>query len=323
MPLKNIAAIVLAAGQGKRMKSNLPKVLHPVLGQPMLAYVLESLAMAGFERPIVVVGHAGNQVVEFIKDRAQIAWQKEQLGTGHAVRCAMPLLEDFEGDVIVTNGDVPLVPPNCYVNLVTARRKRDYAALISSIVLDKPASYGRIKRDGLGDVEGIVEFRDANDDEILIREVNSGTYCFNAADLRESIDKIKNHNAQGEYYLTDTIAYLKKKGRGVGAVIHPEASDFLGINDPADMALVEGKLGDRVKYQILSSGVRIDDPASVRIEPGVQIGPRTRILSGVTLEGRTVVGSDCVIGPHVTLSDVRIEDSTIVSPHLISRNRRT
>ena len=114
----------------------------------------------------------------------------------------MPLLEDFEGDVIVTNGDVPLVPPNCYVNLVTARRKRDYAALISSIVLDKPASYGRIKRDGLGDVEGIVEFRDANDDEILIREVNSGTYCFNAADLRESIDKIKNHNAQGEYYLT-------------------------------------------------------------------------------------------------------------------------
>ncbi|MEO8377936.1 MAG: hypothetical protein ABI579_09725, partial [Candidatus Sumerlaeota bacterium] len=236
--------------------------------------------------------------------------------------CAMPLLEDFEGDVIITNGDVPLVPPNCYVNLITARRKRDYAALISSIVLDKPGSYGRIRRDAAGDVEGIVEFRDANDEEVLIREVNSGTYCFNAADLRESIDKIKNHNAQGEFYLTDTISQLKKRGRGVGAVIHPEAADFLGINDPADMALVEGKLGDRVKYQILSSGVRIDDPASVRIEPSVIIGPRTRILSGVTLEGKTVIGADCVIGPHVTVCDVQIADSTTVSPHLISGIRR-
>jgi bifunctional UDP-N-acetylglucosamine pyrophosphorylase/glucosamine-1-phosphate N-acetyltransferase len=318
MPLKNIAAIVLAAGQGKRMKSNRPKVLHHVLGQPMLTYVLDSLYQAGFEKPIVVVGHSGDAVVDFIKDRAQIAWQKEQLGTGHAVRCALPLLDDFEGDVIVTNGDVPLVPPYCYSNLVTARRKRGYGALISSIVLDKAGSYGRIKRDGGGDVEGIVEFRDASEEEVLIREVNSGTYCFNADDLREAIVKIKNHNAQGEYYLTDTISYLRRSGKGVGAAIHPEASDFLGINDPADLALVESRLGDRVKHSILSSGVRIDDPASVRIEPRVQVGARTRIMPGVILEGRTTIGEDCMIGPHVTIRDAVVPDKTTISPHLLS-----
>lgn len=318
MAKKTNTAIVLAAGQGKRMKSNLPKVLHEVLGQPMLAYVLDSLRQAGFERPIVVVGHAGEAVVDFIRDRAEIAWQREQLGTGHAVRCALSMLQRFEGDVIITNGDAPLVPPICYTNMVAARRQRSFAALISSIVLEQPAAYGRIRRDNYGEVEGIVEFRDANEEELLIREVNSGTYCFNATDLRDSIANIKNHNAQGEYYLTDTIAYLRSKGRSVGAHIHPEASDFLGINDPADMAIVESRLGDRVKHSILSSGVRIDEPGTVRIEPRVQIGPRTRLLSGVVLEGHTVIGADCVIGPHVTLRNATVPDQTSVSPHLIS-----
>lgn len=324
MPDNKVTAIVLAAGQGKRMKSALPKVLHKVLGREMIAYVIESLQEAGIERPVLVVGHRGQHVVDFVGDHADFVWQTEQLGTGHAVQCSLPAIQGLEGDVIVTCGDAPLITPECFRTMVRKRREGGYSALVATMILPTPRSYGRIKRDENGNVRGIVEFRDATEEEKSIREVNTGTYCFDAEALRMALAKLSNNNAQGEYYLTDTIAHLLSAGRSVGAYIHPDPEEFIGINDPVELSLAEAKLSERVKHAILSNGVLLEELNTIRIEPGVRIGPRTRIKMGVILEGETLIGSDCVIGPHVTLRNVEIADGTVVSPLLLvgSRNGR-
>jgi bifunctional UDP-N-acetylglucosamine pyrophosphorylase/glucosamine-1-phosphate N-acetyltransferase len=316
--LEHVTAVVLAAGIGKRMKSTAPKVLHRVLGREMISYVLNSLYGAGIERPIVVVGHEGNQVVEFIGNRCTYAWQKDQLGTGHAVQCALPLLDNFHGDVIVTCGDTPLITADSYRRLIEERRRTSSSAVLSTMVLDDPKSYGRIKRDSSGNVLGIVEFKDASKEERLIREVNTGTYCFEGGALNDAIRKLTNQNAQGEYYLTDTIAHLLSSGRQVRALVHHDPDEFLGINDPADSALAEERLGQRVKKAHLANGVIIEEPLTVRIEPTVQIGARTRIRPGSILEGSTVIGEDCEIGPHVTLRHMRIADGSLIGPYLLS-----
>ncbi len=317
MTSNELTAVVLAAGQGKRMKSNLPKVLHKVLGNEMLNYVLDSLGEAGISSPIVVVGHCGDQVIQYANGRAECVWQEEQKGTGHAVQCAMHLLEEFRGDVIITCGDTPLIPSSCYTRLIHERRAGGFSAMVATIVRDDPQAYGRIKRDENGNVRGIVEFRDATDSEKAIREVNSGTYCFEAEALRYSLSKLSNANAQGEYYLTDTIAHLLHSGRSVGACVHNDPDEFLGINNPSELAMAENRLSERVKLGILSSGVILEEPYTIRIEPTVKVGPRTRVRTGVILEGNTLIGSDCVIGPHVTIRNAEIPAGTTVSPHLI------
>lgn len=304
------------------MRSNMPKVLNPVLGREMLSYVLASLKEAGVKRPIVVVGHGGDLVTQFVKENAEIAWQHEQLGTGHAVQCALPLMEDLDGDIIVTCGDTPLITGECYRTLVERRRASKASALVATMVLNNPKSYGRIKRDTQGNLAGIIEFRDASDEEKAIREVNTGTYCFEAEALRYSVSNLDADNAQGEYYLTDSIANLIAARKRVGAYLHPDSDEFLGINDPADLALAESRLGDRIKYRLLSSGVLIHEPSTVRVEPSVRIGQRTRIYPGVVLEGNTVVGSDCEIGPYVTLRNIAIADHSHIAPHLLTGDRK-
>ncbi len=314
-------AVVLAAGLGKRMRSNMPKVLNPVLGREMLGYVLASLKEAGVKKPIVVVGHGGDLVTQFVKENAEIAWQHEQLGTGHAVQCALPFLNDFEGDVLVTCGDTPLISGECYRTLLEKRRTSGAKALVATMVLNNPKSYGRIKRDAKGNLAAIVEFRDATDEEKAIREVNTGTYCFDAAALREAVSNLRTDNVQREYYLTDSIANLLAAGEPVGAYLHPDSDEFLGINDPADLAMAESLLGDRIKYRHLSSGILIHEPSTVRIEPSVRIGLRTRILPGVVLEGNTIIGSDCIIGPYVTLRNIQIGDHSHIAPHHLTGDR--
>ncbi len=315
---QNVTAIVLAAGQGKRMKSNLPKVLHKVLGREMIDYVLGSLNGAGIQSPIIVVGHCGDQVIDFVQGRARTVWQRDQKGTGHAVQCAVPEIEDLQGDVVVTCGDTPLISRACYETLVKKRREGNYSAVVATMIPADPRSYGRIKRDENGNVQGIVEFKDASPEEKSIREVNSGTYCFEAESLKLAISKLSNENAQGEYYLTDTISHLLKLGRSVGAYIHNDADEFIGINNPSELAFAENRLSDRVKTEILTSGVILEEPSTIRIEPTVRIGPRTRIRPGVILEGFTVVGSDCVVGPHVTLQNIKILPGTVVAPNTIT-----
>ncbi|CAN5476708.1 hypothetical protein BH09SUM1_BH09SUM1_09930 [soil metagenome] len=310
-----LTAVVLAAGQGKRMKSTLPKVLHPVLGQPMIHYVLAALKGAGIERPIVVIGHGGEAVMETVGEQGEYSWQRQQLGTGHAVQCALPRLDGFSGDIIVTCGDTPLITAECYRRLVEERRKRKVSAVVATMILPDPKSYGRIKRNAKGDVLGIVEFKDASEGERSITEVNTGTYCFEASALRDSLAKLKNNNAQGEYYLTDTIAALIKNKKQVAAVASLDPEEFLGINDPSDLVLAEDKMSKAVKQLHLSNGVHLEDPNNIRIEPTVEIGPRTRIRPGTILEGRTKIGADCVIGPHVTIRNMTLPDRSRVGPH--------
>lgn len=321
MSQEHVTAIILAAGQGKRMKSNLPKVLHKVLGKEMINYVLNSLTEAGITDSIIVVGHCGEQVIEFVGDRARTVWQREQLGTGHAVQCSIPEVGETAGDIIVTCGDTPLISSTCYRTLIEKRREGNYAAVVATMIPDDPRAYGRIKRDENGNVRGIVEFRDATPEERAIQEVNSGTYCFEAEALRFALAKLKNENAQGEYYLTDTIAHLLRSGRSVGAYINPDPDEFIGINNPSELASAENRLSERVKTRVLSEGVILEEPYTIRIEPTVRIGPRTRVRSGTILEGDTVIGADCVIGPHVVLRNVEIIDGTEVAPHLVNGNR--
>lgn len=313
-----ITAIVLAAGQGTRMKTNIPKVLHPVLGEPMLGYVLDSLNESGIDRILVVVGHMGEKVVEFVKGRAEISWQRERLGTGHAVKCALPLISDFNGEVIITCGDAPLVSPQCFRNLIQARRRTRSSAVVATMELEDPKHYGRITRDQDGNVMGIVEFKDATDEEKRIREVNTGTYCFQSHWLRESVDKLNADNAQGEYYLTDTISNLLDDGRRVTAHLVEDSSEFLGVNDALDLSLVEEAFSKRIKHQHLTQGVILEELHTIRIGPHVQIGTRTRLRPGVILEGRTILGEDCVIGPHVVLRDVTLPSGSVATPHSIS-----
>ncbi|MCC5877466.1 MAG: bifunctional N-acetylglucosamine-1-phosphate uridyltransferase/glucosamine-1-phosphate acetyltransferase [Candidatus Sumerlaeia bacterium] len=310
-----ITAIVLAAGQGTRMKTNIPKVLHPVLGEPMLGYVLDSLNESGIDRIIVVVGHMGEQVIDFVRDRAEIAWQKERLGTGHAVKCALPHMEDFNGEVIITCGDAPLVSAQCFRNLIQARRRARSSAVVATMELPDPKHYGRITRDRDGNVMGIVEFKDASDEQKLIREVNTGTYCFQSNWLRESIARLNADNAQGEYYLTDTISNLLEDGRRVTAHLVEDPTEFLGVNDALDLSLVEEAFSKRIKHKHLTDGVIIEEIGTVRIGPHVKIGTRTRLRPGVILEGETVLGEDCVIGPHVMLRDVSLPARAQVAPH--------
>lgn len=303
-------AVVLAAGQGKRMRVNSPKVLTKVLGQEMLTYILQSLKEAGIDRPIVIAGYQGEQVVELVQDNAVIAWQREQLGTGHAVQMALPQIARIQGHVIVTNGDVPLISADFYKALTEERERTGAAAVVATMILPKPKAYGRIKRDKDDNITEIVEMRDASPEELKIQEVNTGTYCFDSALLKEYIPQLKNDNAQGEYYLTDMVKQLISVGHKVRCLVTPDPEEFLGINDPADLAVVEQVLSNRIRAKHLSNGVIIEEPSTVRIEPHVQIGPRTRIRPGCILEGNSRIGSDCLIGPHVRLKDFDLPSGT-------------
>lgn len=316
--LDHVTAVVLAAGQGKRMKMDRPKVLQKVLGREMISYVLESLRHAGILKPIVVVGHKGEEVVNFAGDDVVYAWQKEQLGTGHAVKCAMPQLSDFHGDVVVTCGDTPLIAPDSYRRLVDLRRRSSCGAVMATMILEDPKSYGRIRRDSSGNVLGIVEYRDANEEERRIKEVNTGTYCFDGAALSDAINRITNQNAQGEYYLTDTIAHLLDRGRQIRALVHHDPDEFVGVNDPVDLVQAEEKLGARIKYSLLSEGVILELPDTIRIEPNVKVGARSRIRPGTVLEGHTVIGEDCEVGPHVTLRNITLPSGSICTASYFS-----
>jgi bifunctional UDP-N-acetylglucosamine pyrophosphorylase/glucosamine-1-phosphate N-acetyltransferase len=313
MKRQGLTAVVLAAGQGKRMKSSLPKVLTPVLGEPMIYYVLNALATAGITRPTVVIGHLGQMVMAAVGERGEYSWQRQQLGTGHAVQCALPRLEGFQGDVVVTCGDTPLITGESYRRLVEERRRLKSAAVVATMILEDPKSYGRIKRDAHGNVQGIVEFKDASEGERAIREVNTGTYCFEAKALKEALAEISNDNAQGEYYLTDTIAVLLEKKRQVTALISPDPNEFLGVNDPADLVAAENRLSELVRQRHLAGGVILENPETIRIEPFVEIGPRTRIRPGTILEGRTQIGADSVVGPHVVLRNITLPEHSLVS----------
>lgn len=238
MNKKSVIGVSLAAGMGKRMKSDLPKVLHEAGGKPLVMYCVELMKKLELDRSIVVLGYKHELVRAVLPPWVEVALQPEQLGTGHAVMCAAPLIGDFDGTIMLLYGDVPLLRASTMRKLMEEHYARDAAVTVLTTLLDDPTGYGRMIRGAGGLVEKIVEHKDATEEERKVREINSGIYCFKAPLLMESLKKVKNENVQGEYYVTDTVAILKDMGHIVAAVVAEDSGEVLGVNNLDELELV-------------------------------------------------------------------------------------
>ncbi len=300
------AVVVLAAGEGTRMRSATPKVLHEVADRSLLLHVLAAAAHLEPAHLVVVVGHGRAAVRDHLAEyapKATIVVQEEQRGTGHAVRCALASLPDLDGPLVVTAGDTPLLRGESLAALVAAHLGAGDAATVLSARLADPAGYGRVVRDASGAVTAIVEDKDASDGERTIDEVNSGTYVFQTAALRSGLDRLSTDNSQGEEYLPDVLAILRADGRGIGAVLAPEPAEILGVNDRVQLAAAGALLRDRILEQWMRAGVTVVDPATTWIGADVTLEPDTVLLPGTQLHGSTSVAAGARIGPSCTLLD--------------------
>lgn len=299
-------ALILAAGQGTRMKSKTPKVLHKVCGKPMLSCVIDAAAGAGIEENIVVIGHGAVEVRErFAEAGVKFAVQEHQLGTGHAVMMAKDLLPE-EGLVLVLCGDTPLITAGTLEKLIAYHERQGNTLTVLTARVEDPFGYGRIVRDDAGGLLKIVEEKDADEETKEIDEINSGMYCFEAGFLKNSLGKLTNDNAQQEYYITQLIEIALAEGAKAGAVAVKDADEIMGVNNRVQLADAEALMRRRINRRHMMEGVTFIDPAAAYIDFDVQIGRDTRIGPGVILRGKTVIGEDCEIG-----QNCRIEDSVI------------
>ncbi|HEY6609245.1 MAG TPA: bifunctional UDP-N-acetylglucosamine diphosphorylase/glucosamine-1-phosphate N-acetyltransferase GlmU [Candidatus Limnocylindria bacterium] len=310
-PLTAPAAIVLAAGQGTRMRSRVPKVLHSLAGRPMIDHVLASLAQAGMERPVVVTGHGADAVERALGVRATSVRQEPQRGTADAVRVALEHLDSAASSVVVTMGDAPLIPTELFVALAREREATDAAIALVSARLADPAGYGRIVRAVDGAPSAIVEEADADEATLRIDEINAGTYAFDLAWLRDAIARVT-PAPSGELYLTDLLALAVADGRRACVVPSPDPEDALGINDRVALARAEERLRRRITDRHMRDGVTIVDPSTTRIDADVEIGQDARIEPWTILSGATVIGQDAVIGPNAQVRDSRVGPRTTV-----------
>jgi bifunctional UDP-N-acetylglucosamine pyrophosphorylase/glucosamine-1-phosphate N-acetyltransferase len=308
----SVAAVVLAAGKGKRMRSRLPKVLHPLCGRPMLLYVLEALRPVVQGPLVVVVGEDAERVRAVLPEGVSVAVQVHPLGTGHAVACALPHLEGFEGSVVVAYGDTPLVRPEVFRLLVERHRQEGNMATLVSTLLPDPRGYGRVIRNSDGTFCRIVEEADALPEERAIREVNTGVGCFEARGLREILPRLRADNTQGEYYLTDAFRLLREGGSRVGILRVEEGEEVMGINTRKELAQAEAALRRRVLEELMASGVTVVDPATTYVDPRARIGPDTVIHPFTVIEGETSVGQGCTLGPGAHLISARLGDGVRV-----------
>lgn len=302
-----IRAVILAAGQGTRMKSDLPKVLHKACGKPMLEHVIAATRAVGVERPVVVIGHGAAQVRTTVKEDVAFVLQEEQKGTGHAVMQTRPLFEGYNGDLLELFGDAPLLTPATLESLVRFHREGGFAATMLTAVVEDPAGYGRVIRDNAtGYVQKVVEHKDASEAERAVREINTGIFCFKARDLFEALAEVKPNNAQEEYYLGDVLPILQKRGKPVGALVVANPLEGLGVNSRAQLAEAEKILRLRKAGALMDAGVTIVDPDNTYIDQDVEIGRDTVIYPFSFLEGRTKVGGECLIGPNTRLVDTSL-----------------
>ena len=322
--LEGIATIILAAGKGTRMKSDLVKVLHPILGLPMLSYSIElSLNEVKAKKTVVVVGHQGDRIQEMFRDpRVDFVLQKEQLGTGHAVLQALPFLQSFVGTVLILCGDVPLVKVETLRSFIDSYEKNESALSVLTAVVEEPFGYGRILRNPEGWLEKIVEERDASEEERLIREINTGIFCVRARFLTEGLKEIGKENAQGEYYLTDLVEIAKRKGLRCSAHIAADPMEVMGINTRVDLAIANEKLRQEKLRGLMISGVTILDPKTTYVDRTVEVGKDTFLYPNCHLQGTTKIGELCVIEPNSKISDSIIgNDVTIRSNCVITESK--
>lgn len=311
-------ALVLAAGEGTRMKSSRPKVLHRVCGKPMIAWVLdalEDLRKEGLvERILVVVGSGGEEVKAEVGDRAECVFQEERKGTGHAVMTAAPHVREKE--VLVLTADSPLITSETLRALIRRHEETRPAATILAAVLDDPTGYGRIKRDGKGAVVAVVEESEADPEEKAIREVNTSTYIFEWERLAAVLPLLRPDNAKGEYFLTDALALLGEEG-GLEVYTTEDADEVLGVNSRFHLARAEEVMRTRINRRWMEEGVTMEDPSTVYIGADVVIGRDTLLRPMVILEGRTTVGKGCVLGPGVRIVDSRLGDGVVVEQSVV------
>jgi bifunctional UDP-N-acetylglucosamine pyrophosphorylase/glucosamine-1-phosphate N-acetyltransferase len=322
--LEDIITVILAAGKGTRMKSDIVKVLHPILGLPMLTYPIE-LSLHGIKakKTIVVVGHQADRIQDRFKGfKIDFALQKEQLGTGHAVLQAVPFLHSFRGTVLILCGDVPLVKLETLRSFIHMYRHNESTLSVLTAMVEKPFGYGRTLRNPEGWLEKIVEEKDASKEEKAIREINTGIYCIKAPFLKEGLTEIGRENAQGEYYLPDLVGVAKKKGLRCSAHFVADPTEVMGINTKVDLALANEKLRQEKLRELMLSGVTVLDPPNTYIEKMVEVGKDTIIYPYCLLQGKTKIGEHCIIEHNSRISDSTIGNKvTICSNSIISESK--
>ena len=307
-----IKSVILAAGKGTRMKSNTSKVLHKIFEKPILGYVLDNSKNIVSES-FVIVGHHAEEVTEFVEKNytnAKTILQSPQLGTGHAVSMACPYLENFDGQVIILNGDLPLMTEESIRKFIEYHNSKNSDLTIMSTILDDPANYGRIIREKDDSLKCIVEAKDATPEEISVKEINVGVYLLNWSKIKPAFSQLTTNNAQGEYYLTDIIGWGKKNNLNVHAYILENSDESYGINSRKDLAYATKVMNERKLNSLMDNGVTIVDPASTWISEDTEIGADTIIYPSTYIEGKNKIGKNCKIGPCAHLrGDVEIDDN--------------
>lgn len=319
--MTNIYAVILAAGQGTRMKSKLYKVLHPVCGKPMVEHVIDHIGMLDVQKTVTVVGHGAELVKETLGEKSEYVLQAEQLGTAHAVLQAKPILSGLEGTTLVVCGDTPLIRPETMQALFAHHEKQQAKATILTAVAENPTGYGRILRDAQGQVSQIVEQKDATSEQQLVKEINTGTYCFDNQALFAALEQVNNDNAQGEYYLPDVIEILQKQGEIVSAYVTDNFDETLGVNDRFALSQAEEFMRARINERHMRNGVTIINPATTHISADAIIGSDSVILPGVIIEGKTVIGEDCHIGPNSHIVESTVGNGTKIHSSVVLNSR--
>ena len=317
-----VSVVILAAGQGKRMHSDLPKVLQPLAGRPLLAHVLAAARALDPAAIHIVYGHGGDEVKAAFADQSDLRWvlQSQQLGTGHAVLQALPSIPD-DHQVLVLLGDVPLVSARTLRRLINDSADGELALLTA--VVDDPTGYGRVIRDERAEVSRIVEDKDATDDERRVNEVNTGLMAFAAGPLRRFLAKLDNDNAQGEYYLTDVIARSVEAGTKVQGTVIESSAEVLGINDRAQLAIAERMLQRKIAQDLMSRGVTFADPERIDVRGALAVGRDVFIDVGAVFEGEVELGDRVRIGPYAVISNSKLGAGTVVHPHTVIADAQT
>jgi len=315
MTQNKLAIVVLAAGQGTRMRSRLPKVLHPIAGRPLVGHVLTTASRLGADHVEVVVRHERDQVVAALADSypgTVFVDQDDVPGTGRAVEVALDAMPGFDGDVLILSGDCPLADVDTLTAFVAEHRSTGAAATLMTAIVDDPTGYGRVIRDAAGDVDRIVEQKDATDDEAAVREINAGMYVFRAAALREYLPTVGVDNAQGEKYLTDVPGLLRLAGDRVAASVVSDVTVTFGVNDRAQLALVGRLLNERIVRRWQLEGVTIVDPATTWIDDDAKLAADVTILPHTQILGASVIAAGATVGPDTTLVDCEIGEDAVV-----------
>jgi bifunctional UDP-N-acetylglucosamine pyrophosphorylase / glucosamine-1-phosphate N-acetyltransferase len=310
--MSRLAVLVLAAGQGTRMRSDLPKVLHELAGWPLLKHVLQAVHPLQPERIIIITGHQA-QLVEEALSSTSITWvrQQKQKGTGHAVLCALPALEGFDGNILILNGDTPLVESQTLQNFVGHHCQESRELSVLSMTIDNPTGYGRVVRDAAGGLLEVVEEKDADAKIREITEVNSGIYCVASRNLASWLGQVTNNNAQGEYYLPDIIPMAVAAGKGA-AYHHADSLSLAGVNNRLQLSQLEKVFRDRKIVELMESGVTFIDPESCWLAPDVKVGRDCIIFPSVILGVEVVIGEGCRVGPFCEIRQSKIGAGTVV-----------